>query len=368
MADSLLTPTHLSLHLLRLPTRDALAAAHGVSTEEFRFLTLVGVHVDNDPSTVVGWGECSALNERGYTDEWAEGAFDLLRSGALFDRASAPMAAAAVEMALLDYELKQSGESLADRLGTTGDKAPAGAVVGLGPLPTMLDAVDELVDQGYRRIKIKIAPGRIVLPVDAIGMSFPDVELHVDANGSLAAHDLPLLAALRDLGVRAIEQPFAAHDRQSAARLVAETDMAIVADEAVTNAVDVDALAADRAATAIAIKPGKLGGIRTALEVLDHVTVAGMHASIGGMLESGLGRHVLAALAPLPAFTLTGDLSPAKRWLVDDVFRDISMKRGQIAAPSRPGIAGDPIKSRLAKYTVRHAVVSASSALKATQT
>lgn len=362
------TPTHLSLHLLRLPTRDALAAAHGVSTASYRMLTLVGIHVDNDQSTVVGWGECSALNEPGYTPEWAEGAFDLLRSNAPFDRTSAPMATSAIEMALLDFELKQAGESLADRLGTAGQKVTAGAVVGLGPLPTMLDAVEELAESGYRRIKVKIAPGRIVLPVDAIGLSFPEIELQVDANASLAPLDLPALAALRDLGVRAIEQPFAINNRTSAARLVADSDMAIVADEAVASAADVDSLATDRAATAIAIKPSKLGGIRTALTLLDHVTAAGMHASIGGMLESGLGRHLLAAMAPLPAFTLTGDLSPAKRWLADDVFRDISMKRGMIAAPNRPGIAGEPFKNRLAKYTVRHAIVEASAALKATAT
>jgi len=113
-----------------------------VATEQFRELTLVGLHVDNDTSTVVGWGECSALNEPGYTPEWAEGAFDLLRSGSAFDRTTAPMATSAVEMGLLDFELKQAGESLADRLGTAGLSAPAGAVVGLGPLPSMLDAVE----------------------------------------------------------------------------------------------------------------------------------------------------------------------------------------------------------------------------------
>lgn len=328
-------------------------------------LTLVGIHVDNDRSTVVGWGECSALNERGYTEEWAEGAFELLRSGAPLDRWSAPMATAAVEMALLDAELKQAGESLSDRLGTAGQRSDAGAVVGLGPIPAMLDQIEGLVEQGYQRVKIKIAPGRIVVPLEAVRTSFPAIELHVDANGSLSQRDLPALVALRDLGVRAIEQPFAVHDRQNAARLVADTDMAIVADEDVISIADVNLLAIDKAATAIAIKPGKLGGLRTALEVLDHVAAAGMHATIGGMLESGLGRHALAALAPLPAFTLIGDLSPAKRWLADDVFRDISLKRGKIAAPSRPGIAGDPIKSRLAKYTVRHAVVDARAAVKA---
>ena len=101
------------------------------------------------------------------------------------------------------------------------------------------------------------------------------------------------------------------------------------------------------------------------LDVLDQVHAAGMHATIGGMLESGLGRHVLAALAPLPAFTLVGDLSPAGRWLADDPFPDITMRSGMIAAPSRLGIAGEPFANRLERYTVRRATVTAATALAA---
>ena len=97
-------PTHLSLWLLRLPTHRSLDAAHGVSTAGFRMLTVVGLHDQNDTTTVRGWGECSALNEPGYTAEWAEGAFDLLRSGRPFDRFNAPMATAAIEMTMLDAE------------------------------------------------------------------------------------------------------------------------------------------------------------------------------------------------------------------------------------------------------------------------
>jgi len=359
------TPTHLTLRLLKLPTRAGLAAAHTVPAASHRMLTIVGLHLDNELAITAGWGECSALNEPGYTPEWAEGAFDLLRSGQAFDRISAPMATAAIEMAVLDAELKLAGESLADRLGTTGMSAPAGAVVGLAPIPTMLDQVETLVDQGYRRIKVKIAPGKILLPIEAIRSSFPDIELHVDANASLRAEDLPTLVRLRDVGVRVVEQPFAVNDHQSAARLVADTDLAVAADEAVSSGADVQRLAIDKAATAIAVKPPKLGGLQATLHLLDDVREAGMHAALGGMLESGLGRHVLAALAPLEAFSLTGDLSPAKRWLADDPFRDIRMSKGQIDAPSRPGIAGDPMKSRLERYTVRHAVVSASSAIAA---
>lgn len=366
MADRL-NPTHLTLRLLQLPTRASLAAAHGVRTESFRMLTVVGLHVDNDLGTTAGWGECSALNEVGYTNESAEGTFDLLRSGTSFDSGAHPMAVAAVEMALLDAQLKAAGESLADRLGTSGLTAPAGAVVGLAPIPVMLDEVEGLVESGYRRLKCKIAPGKITTPIEAIRTSFPDIELQVDANASLQAEDIPALLVLHDLGVTAIEQPFAVADHDAATRLVAahrvgQSGVEVVGDEAVQNGSDVDRLAANGGATAVAIKPSKLGGIQAALDVLDRVTAAGFGASIGGMLESGLGRHVLAAFAPLPAFNIVGDLSPAKRWLDDDPFRDIALKRGHIVAPSRPGVAGEPAMNRLDRYTVRKAVVPASTA------
>jgi O-succinylbenzoate synthase len=355
-----LRPTHLTLRLLKLPTRSSLAAAHGVPAESFRMLTVVGLHVDNDLSQVAGWGECSALNEPGYTTEWAEGAFDMMRSGGPIDPATAPMASAALEMAMLDAELKQAGQSLSDRLGTTGLSSTAGAVVGLAPLPTMLDEIEGLAAQGYGRIKIKIAPGRIVVPMQAVRSAFPELELHVDANGSLHDRDMASLLRLSDLGVRVVEQPFASTDLQAAARLVADTDLAVAADEAVQSPRDVDTLVAGRAATAVVVKPSKLGGLHKALDVLDRIQVAGMHAIIGGMLESGLGRHVLAALAPLPAFTLTGDLSPAGRWLDGDPFHDIFMRDGMIAAPTQPGIAGEPSASLLDRYTVSDATIDAS--------
>lgn len=366
------SPTHLTLRLLKLPTRSTLGAAHNrhersQGSRGHRLITIVGLHLDNELGEVAGWGECAALNTAGYTPESAEGAFDLLRSGRPFDRTTAPMATAAIEMALLDSELKAAGQSLAERLGTANAKVPAGAVVGLAPIPTMLDEVEELAAAGYGRIKLKIAPGRIVVPVKTVRTSFPELELHVDANASLRADDMPMLLELRDLGVRVVEQPFAVADNPSAARLIAESDLVVAADESIRGPADIDTLAADRAATAAVVKPSKLGGIRVALELLDRVDRAGMQASIGGMLETGLGRHVLAALAPLPVFTVTGDLSPAKRWLADDPFRDIAMRRGMITAPSRPGIAGDPMQNRLDRYTIRQALVVAKTAVSAVE-
>jgi O-succinylbenzoate synthase len=349
--------THATVRLVRLPVRASLGAAHDERPAEHRELVFVAGHADGDTTVVQGWGECSALNAPTYTAEWAAGAYASLVSGAGIDAAAEPMAAAALEMAELDAELRSSGQSLAERLGTAGHSAPAGAAVGLAPIPTMLDEIETLAADGYPRIKCKIAPGRVVEPVRAIISRFPDLEVQVDANGSLSADDIPLLKALRDLGVRAVEQPFAIAEHGLAGRLVAETDLAIVADEAVNTPDDLWAIARDQAATGVSIKPPRVGGLRQALALVDAAVTAGMQCSVGGMLESGLGRHLLAALAPLEPFTIIGDLSPARRWLAIDPFADITMTDGTIAAPTTVGIAGDPDLEMLDHHTVEQATV-----------
>ena len=361
MADPLTSPEHLqaTIRIVSLPTRAVLGAAHDERPPERRDLVYVALHEADSPDTVLGWGECSALNAPTYTAEWAEGAYEQLAAGRPIDASSHPMAAAAVEMAHLDADLRGSGQSLADRLGTSGRRSRAGAVVGLGPIPDILDQVEGLVEQGYRRVKCKISPGRVVEPIRAVIERFPGLEVQVDANGSLSVEDIGLLAALRDLGVAAVEQPFAVDDHANAARLVADTDLTVVADEAVASLDDLCAVAQDQAATAVAVKPPRLGGLAPALELVDAARVFGMPCSIGGLLESGLGRHQLAALAPLEPFTITGDLSPARRWLAADPFPDLEMVDGEIPAPTTIGIAGDPDLDILEAHTVRRVVVNA---------
>ena len=167
------TPTHLTIRLIELPTRAVLSAAHDRRPDDVRRLTIVALHADGERERAIGWGECSALNHVGYTSESSETAFELLRSGAPVDAKAHPMAAAALEMATLDAELRAAGQSLAGRLGTSGQSAPAGAVVGAGPIPTMLSQVDELVEAGFARVKCKVLPGRLIEPLRAIRQSFP---------------------------------------------------------------------------------------------------------------------------------------------------------------------------------------------------
>ena len=64
-------------------------------------------------------------------------------------------------MALWDLAGKREGRSLRDLLGGTRDRVDVGVSVGLQASPSALVAtVGRYLSQGYRRIKIKIKPGR----------------------------------------------------------------------------------------------------------------------------------------------------------------------------------------------------------------
>ncbi len=338
----------IEVRLLELPLVESLDAAHGTSGGASRPVAVVGL-TDGD---VAGWGECAALGEAGYTAETARSAFELLGSGAPIDRVRFPMAAAALEMAERDLELRRAGRSLAGSLGVERREVPAGATVGLGPVEDVGDRVDRLVADGYRRVKLKITPGHDVDTISAVRSRHPDLELQADANGSYERDDLPALRALEAFGLTVIEQPVAVGDEVAAEALVADASAVVVWDESVRSGDDAERLHRDGLLEGISIKPGPLGGIAAASDLIAWAAERDVRVLVGGLLESGLGRHALAALAALPGVDLVGDLSPAGRWIADDPWPDLVMSGGRILVPTTPGVAPPPDPERLDAVTI----------------
>lgn len=362
----------VEVRLLSLPMREAFGAAHG--TVQRREITVLRVDTDEGH----GWGECAALTEATYSDEHAAGAFDILAGtllprlvGLRLDADAAlecladvprnPMAKAAVEMALLDVALRSSGRSLASWLVDGVEPPatiPAGAVMGLAPPAEVAERVAALAADGFGRVKVKIMPGHDREVLAAVRARCPDLDLQADANGSYQAADLPLLASLADAGLGALEQPFPADQPRWATELMATTTdvgLMVVADEAATDLPAVQALYRARALRGVAVKPSRLGGLIAARQLHDWCLGAGVALTAGGMVETGLGRHALAALAALPGFTVTGDVSPAGRWLAADPWPDLVMVGGRIVVPSSPGVAPDPDPDALDHHTLRRA-------------
>ncbi len=332
--------------LVSLPTRDRLATSIDNAPSVDRELVFIKA---TDAAGNVGWGECSALNSRGYTPEWARGAFGILTSGMPVSATSHPMAFAGLEMADLDLRLRADSISLADHMGATRSKIRAGATVGLGTVSETLFKVEALVGQGYLRIKLKIGSGQILDRATALRDQFAGLEIQLDANGSLDEGDLEDLAALSDLDISAIEQPFSNDSKNLTLRLKELVGIPVMADEAIRTPID---LAARGFYDGLVIKPGPVGGLAATAQLIKEATQMGWLISAGGMLESGLGRHYLAALAAGENFGLTGDLSPARRWLKEDPWPDLEMVGGYVTTPTEPGVAPLPDTELLDRLTL----------------
>ena len=108
----------------------------------------------------------------------------------------------------------------------------------------------------------------------------------------------------------------------------------------------------------INLKPGRVGGFRTALEIHELCHARGVPLWCGGMLESGVGRAHNVALATLPGFTLPGDLSPSERyWERDLVEPEWRMRDGALVPLAAPGIGVEPDRGRIEALAVRRHVV-----------
>jgi O-succinylbenzoate synthase len=343
----------VELRRIRLPLVAPFRTSFGVELD--RDILLVRITTD---AGVHGWGECVAGGQPLYSAEYVDGAqqvireFLLPRLGVLPDLgahrvgpALAPikghrMAKAAVELAVLDAELRAVGLPLGGWLGAVRDRVPAGVSVGIaGSIPELLGEVDGYLAEGYLRIKLKIEPGWDVEPVRAVRERFGDIALQVDANAAYTLADAAQLSKLDDFDLLLLEQPLPEDDVRGHARLAGRLRTPICLDESITSArAAADAIALG-ACQLVNIKPGRVGGLLEARRVHDVCAAAGVPVWCGGMLETGIGRAANVALAALPNFTLPGDTSAASRYWRRDVVTDpVVLRDGHVDVPSGPGL------------------------------
>lgn len=248
-------------------------------------------------------------------------------------------AAAALEMAVWDLYGKIAGLPLWHVLGGSNRPVPSGVVVGVSDsLTDLIAKVHRRLDEGYRRIKLKIKPGWDTLPIDAVRSRWPEVAISVDANGSYEPESAAL-GRFDEFRLQYIEQPFPADDLESHARLAESIATPICLDESLGNRTAVHSALARYPGFVINAKPARLGGFVETLAVHRLVTDAGAEMWCGGYLETGIGRAHLVALATLPGFTLPGDISASSRyWRRDLIEPPWSLTDGDLLPKSAPGI------------------------------
>src|SRR5919108_319059 len=259
------------------------------------------------------------------------------------------MAAAALEVALTDLELRAKGVSLASHLGGVHDRVPCGVSLGIeGRIEDLLELVTRFLVEGYRRIKLKIEPGRDVEVVRAVRDAFPDAPLSVDANAAYTRETAEALLPLDDLALEYIEQPLPEDDLLGHIELQRRMATSLCLDETVTSARVARGAIELGACRIINVKLGRVGGLAEALRIHDLARDAGVPLWVGGMLETGVGRAANVALASLPGFTLPGDTSASDRYFDRDLTEPFVVgSDGAMAVPDGPGLGVAPQENNL---------------------
>ncbi|MET0673001.1 MAG: o-succinylbenzoate synthase [Microbacterium pygmaeum] len=351
------------LRRVAMPLVSPFRTSFGTQTE--RDILLVKAVTD----AAEGWGECVSLPDPVYSAEYTDGAVDAMKrffipalagigdatavEAALHRFKGHRMAKAALEMAVLDAELRGEGRSFARELGAVHDTVACGVSVGImDSIPQLLDAVGGYLDEGYVRIKLKIEPGWDIDVVRAVRERFgDDVLLQVDANTAYTLRDARHLRRLDPFDLLLIEQPFDEEDILAHAELAKIITTPVCLDESITSAQTAAAAIRLGATSVINIKPGRVGGYLEARRIHDLAVANGIPVWCGGMVESGIGRAANIALAALPGFTLPGDVSASGRFYATDVTEPFVMRDGHLDVPTGPGLGVAPISGILDELT-----------------
>ena len=375
----------IELRLVRMQLKAPFQTSFG--TEFDRECIILSVHGEG----LTGWGECvaargfaaeagSRLDWNLYSYETTATAWHILKDflipqvlGQPLSIASMveagerlrghPLARAGLEAALWDLTAQVENIPLSRALGGSREKVSVGVSIGIQPsFDALVDRVDEFLEQGYGRIKIKIKPGYDIEPVARVRAKHPGILLQVDANSAYTLADAPLFEQMDEHKLLLIEQPLGWDDIYEHSKLQPRLKTPVCLDESI-HSVGHARLAIEMGATrVINIKPARVSGFSEARKVHDLCQARNVPVWCGGMLETGVGRAGNVALASLPNFKLPGDISASDRYYVEDIVDPpfTLNSDSSIDVPKGPGLGVAVNLKRLDAVTARREQFQAS--------
>lgn len=354
------------LYLVSLPLRFGFETSYGRQTTRETLLVRLR------SGGLEGWGEAAGVARPDYTYETeAVSALALEKyflprvvgrkfsdppafTAAYADLTGFHFARAGLECAFLDLYCRSRRIPLHRYLGGVRTAIPTGVSLGMeDKIAVMEERVSAALERGYRRIKIKITPGRDLRVVESLRRRFGDFLLMADANSAYRRADFGRLQRLDRFGLMMIEQPLAPFDFVGHAELQRRLSTPVCLDEGIVDLDHARTALALGAGRIINVKFGRVGGLLAARALHDLCRKAKIPAWCGGMLESGVGRSHNLALNTLAHFRLPGDISPSDRYWAEDVVEPpVVMANGVIRVSDAPGIGREVVLRRVKRHAL----------------
>src|SRR5699024_8560090 len=239
-------------------------------------------------------------------------------------------------------------------LGGTKKKVDVGISLGIeDDIDDLLQNIKEKTEEGYKRIKIKIKPGKDLNVLHEVRKNFPDIPLMVDANSAYTLDHVDTLKKMDKYDLMMIEQPLTAGDIIDHATLQKQIETPVCLDESIHSYENARQAIEIGSCKIINMKVGRVGGLTQAKRIHDMCDKAGIPLWCGGMLESGVGRAHNIAITSLSNFTLPGDTASSSRYWEEDIISpEVVMKDGYVDVPEGPGIGYEVKPGFLRRNTV----------------
>jgi O-succinylbenzoate synthase len=335
------------------------------------------VIVEMKTADITGYGECVAKSYPGYSYETTGTAWHILSDflvPAVLGKdltdietfvknyshiKGHPMAKASLEMAAWDILGKSQNKSLSELFGGMKKSVEVGVSVGIQlSSEALVERVVRYIDDGYRRIKIKIKPGRDFLDLKAIRNTFPEILLQADANSAYRLSDSEVFLSMDELNLLLIEQPLAEDDIYEHSFLQKQIKTSICLDESILSVSHAKAALDLGSCRIINIKAPRVGGLLEAVKIHDECYKRDVPVWSGGMLETNIGRASNLALASLAGFILPSDISASSRYYEEDIaWPNFVLNRDStINVPSEPGLGIEINHKNLDSFTVKKEV------------
>lgn len=182
------------------------------------------------------------------------------------NRAQAPAACCALELAILDAAGKAWGQSLAQMLGGGDQPLIYSAVIPMMSPPSFHRLLCLIRDMEMSFVKIKVGNEKdtevLSLAREILGHK---VDIRVDANGAWSAEEAEeRIAAMMAYSISAVEQPVPKEDILGLKRVAERVEIPVIADESLCLEHEAKHLAALGACQVFNLRLSKCGGILAA--------------------------------------------------------------------------------------------------------